>query len=413
MPRARCLRWTTATRMETEIESKHLPLRWCRARPHEWRSLSRRWTAAPRSFHRHVLTSIDHRDPSRRTRRRQPPRRLRPRTRPPRLRRHRTRLAVRHRRHRLALTSAATTRRGLYVAATRGSDENILYVVTGSDDVAEARDVLEGILATDRADVPAITQRHALAQAVPRPDTSAAATTPRCEIPDWFAAVLADAKRDLLNAQTNDAQHAARRAQAEVAAANADAAAADIAAATAPEREALHHAEARAADARWRHTAAAHQVDAAPRRQRRPLRNEFHIAEQQLERAETYLERTRQRAAPAVERHAKAVETQREARDHLQTIARLDATPPAVGHHRLHVQALNTWKHWAQGREVPDGALQTTVAVLARQRGPEQKLAVALRQDVATSPVERNARAPVRNDDLHLHVRQQDFGIEL
>ena len=64
----------------------------------------------------------------------------------------------------IALASAATTRRGLYVAATRGRDENLLCVVTDSDDVAEARDVLEGILALDRADIPAVTQRRALAQ---------------------------------------------------------------------------------------------------------------------------------------------------------------------------------------------------------------------------------------------------------
>ena len=64
----------------------------------------------------------------------------------------------------IALTSPATTRRGLYVAATRASDENVICVITDSDDVAEARDVLEGIVALDRADVPAVTQRHTLAQ---------------------------------------------------------------------------------------------------------------------------------------------------------------------------------------------------------------------------------------------------------
>jgi len=64
----------------------------------------------------------------------------------------------------IALTSPATTRRGLYVAATRASDENVICVITDSHDVAEARDVLEGIVAIDRADIPAVTQRHTLAQ---------------------------------------------------------------------------------------------------------------------------------------------------------------------------------------------------------------------------------------------------------
>ncbi|MDQ3543021.1 MAG: hypothetical protein M3431_04025, partial [Actinomycetota bacterium] len=45
----------------------------------------------------------------------------------------------------MCLGSPATTRRGLYVAVTRGRDENVICVITDSNDVAEARDVLDGI----------------------------------------------------------------------------------------------------------------------------------------------------------------------------------------------------------------------------------------------------------------------------
>ena len=64
----------------------------------------------------------------------------------------------------IALTAPVTTRRGLYVAATRGRNDNILCVVTESDDIAEARDVLDAIVAADRADIPAVTQRRTLAR---------------------------------------------------------------------------------------------------------------------------------------------------------------------------------------------------------------------------------------------------------
>ncbi len=67
----------------------------------------------------------------------------------------------------ISLTTAATTCRGLYVAATRGRERNELCVVTGSDDLAEARDILDSIVAHDRADTPAITQRRTLAQRLP------------------------------------------------------------------------------------------------------------------------------------------------------------------------------------------------------------------------------------------------------
>ena len=69
--------------------------------------------------------------------------------------------------HSVSLVSAVTTRRGLYVAATRGRDQNLLCVVTDSTDVAEARDTLETILAFDRADIPAVTQRRTLAHQQP------------------------------------------------------------------------------------------------------------------------------------------------------------------------------------------------------------------------------------------------------
>ena len=64
----------------------------------------------------------------------------------------------------MCVASPATTRRGLYVAVTRGSDENVICVITDSNDVAEARDVLDGIVAIDRADIPAVTQRRTLAE---------------------------------------------------------------------------------------------------------------------------------------------------------------------------------------------------------------------------------------------------------
>ena len=86
------------------------------------------------------------------------------------------------------LASEATTRRGLYVAVTRGRDENSIHVITDSPDVAEARDVLERILAVDRADIPAVTQRRQLAEQDQPPSRSARRRERpgRCEIPDWF-----------------------------------------------------------------------------------------------------------------------------------------------------------------------------------------------------------------------------------
>jgi conjugative relaxase-like TrwC/TraI family protein len=311
----------------------------------------------------------------------------------------------------IALASSVTSRRGLYVAATRGSDDNTLCVVTETEDIAEARDVLEAVIAADRADVPATTQRRNLAAATHHDSVSAAAEPrPRCEIPEWFASVLADAHRTLRDAEIGEAERAHRLAEAHAALADADRIAAKVATTTAPDRDALQYAEARAADARRRQSAVAHQLDNAPRRQRRSLRDDLSVAEQQLDRAETNLARTHQRTVPATERYAAAVDNQRAAREHLQTVSQTDARPPVIGQHRLHIRALNTWKHWADGNAVPDAALRTTAAVLAQKRGPEQQLVSPLRQDLSTRAVAPSG--PDRESYAHVHAQQHDFGIE-
>ena len=104
--------------------------------------------------------------------------------------------------HSVSLTSAATTRRGLYVAATRGRDQNLLCVVTDTTDVAEARDTLETILAFDRADIPAVTQRRNLSLQQPADAwRQPSAPAGRCAVPEWFEPLRAGLRHDLFDAE--------------------------------------------------------------------------------------------------------------------------------------------------------------------------------------------------------------------
>jgi conjugative relaxase-like TrwC/TraI family protein len=66
----------------------------------------------------------------------------------------------------LAVATETTSHRALYVAVTRGRQENRLLVV--ADGPEHARDVLEQVLTNDRADIPAVAQRRNLAHQVPR-----------------------------------------------------------------------------------------------------------------------------------------------------------------------------------------------------------------------------------------------------
>ena len=144
------------------------------------------------------------------------------------------------------------------------------------------------------------------------------------------------------------------------------------------------------------------------------MRAKVHIAQQQLDRAEDYLERTRQRTVPAIERHAQVTADRRNAHEQLRnydTIDLLDAMLPSAGEHRRRVQALTTWQRWAQGHDLLDNALHSAIAVLAHQPGVEQQLAAAL--DLHGTPIDRQLRAAGHPDLPGVHVDQHDFGIEL
>ena len=154
----------------------------------------------------------------------------------------------------IELASAATTRRGLYVGVTRGRDENLICVITDSGDVAEARDVLEAVLAVDRADIPAVTQRRNPRRPTPgAKHTASVAVTGqpgRCLVPDWFADLRADARHALAEAEHTVASNTVERARRAAAVTTAESDLAVIERATAPHRELLAIDAKRAEQAR-------------------------------------------------------------------------------------------------------------------------------------------------------------------
>jgi hypothetical protein len=103
---------------------------------------------------------------------------------------------------------------------TRGRDENRLLVVTETTDLGDARDVIESVLAHDRADVPAVTQRRELNRQM-RPVTPPRRTPePLLAIPGWFGTWRAqvEQRRDDLIDQSTEQANQSSRAEADLAA---------------------------------------------------------------------------------------------------------------------------------------------------------------------------------------------------
>jgi type II secretory pathway predicted ATPase ExeA len=268
-----------------------------------------------------------------------------------------------------ALVSAATSRRGLYVAATRGREANVLCVVTDSDDVTEARDVLEAVLSVDRADVPAVAARRQLAEQAAHAPAAPAAPVERCAIPDWFPRLLDESRHTLADAKERRAELQTRHDEIEAAVVAATGQLEVVARDTAGDRDALATAKRRADEARWAVGAAERRLEAAGWRQRRPLRHALDDAHQRQDRAVEYLARVEARTAPAVERYGQAVTNHRQAEDDRRThraLTQLNSLGVDVSTAAYLVRALAVWERWATGAPVTDGELQNARQVLGQ-----------------------------------------------
>ena len=270
----------------------------------------------------------------------------------------------------IALVSSTTTSRGLYVAATRGRDSNEICVITESDDIAEARDVLEGIVALDRADIPAITQRRTLAhqhrahELAPAPPV-----TSRCVIPDWFEPLVATIRRELDKAERRVADNAAERAHRQAVLDVAEHRYQQVTHQTQPARDALAGARRAAEQARLDLDTAQRRLDVSGLRGRRHARQEHAVAERRLGRAEDSLEQAERRTAPAVEAYVLArndVEHSRTDLHHHDLARQLDRYVEDPSTVRERVTALHTWEHWANGDTMTVPALAAAVTTLTK-----------------------------------------------
>ena len=263
----------------------------------------------------------------------------------------------------ITLAGPATTGRGLYVAMTRGRDDNRVYVITDTHDMTEARDVLEGIVASDRADIPAVVLRRQLAQQdrqPPRPQ-------PRCQIPDWFHELRADAADNYRQArQALDDSMTARERLVEVV----DVAARRIADANtmcAPFDTELDTASDAVKQAEAAQRAAQQRLDQSGLRGRRQARTELAAADETVTGTREMLAVAREQARePYAQRNIdrRQIEAARDALRTHDILAKWQYFPEHLSAAEARVDALDTWYDWAVGKPVRQDRLIEAVTTL-------------------------------------------------
>jgi conjugative relaxase-like TrwC/TraI family protein len=269
------------------------------------------------------------------------------------------------------LASEATTRRGLYVAVTRGRKENSIYVITDSADVGEARDVLERILAVDRGDIPAVTQRRQLGEqehAMPQPSRRWEQRG-RCEIPDWFEPLRDQTRHDLEEAEERVAANAAERERLESQLDAARAVADDLEEPTRWDRERLAAAERDVEKASQSLELAEIRLQGRGTRGCRQARRELAAAENQLTWANYSHEQTQATISPDVDRYHHASDQVRDLREALRghrTSELFDryTTTDRIPHLQQRLDAVDTWWRFAKGDKLDVPRLTEIVDIL-------------------------------------------------
>ncbi len=311
----------------------------------------------------------------------------------------------------LTLVTPITTGRGLYVSMTRGRETNLAYVITGDPTVEAARTVLEGVLASDRADVPAVVQRRQLAaQTSTRPVVPQ--LRPRCQIPDWW---------EPLESRAVDALHQVNDALGEidirdaVDAVRLDEARQELATAKvalAPYDRLSGQADKTLAAAKDAVTSARANLAEHRLLGRRPAQQQLSLADESLAAAQADVDRAtgaRQpflNAAFGAKRRCEAIidnSKMRHAMDHYDYLPEKQAAAVDL------LDALDTWRDWADGRTISPGRASNAVYTLeSLTRHPDTRafnvLADAIRTRTPELIVTRQQTLAIEENSLDLGI---------
>jgi hypothetical protein len=259
----------------------------------------------------------------------------------------------------------------LYVAVTRGRDDNLILVVTDSHDLGDAVDTLEQILASDRADTPAVGVRRELTASVPPTPV----LQPRCQIPDWFHDTYRRAADEL--AQAREGVEAEQRQEAETQQRITELTRQlrDLAPRCAPHDHAIGAMRKDLDDARQHHRQAQRALAESGYFGRRTARNELAEAAEAVTTAETTLGELSVRARPLLDQRNSLRSELEDLRRHERInrpLRPLDHTGDRLEAIQHTVAALDVWRAWAAGHTVHPTRLVDAAVDLRQSERPDQ-----------------------------------------
>ncbi len=308
------------------------------------------------------------------------------------------------------LATAATSRRGLYVGVTRGEQENLILVVTDDRNLDQARDILEGAVASDRVDIPATTQRRELAGTDRAPHRHQPTLQPRCEIPEWFEPLRTRVGDDLAQAQAGAAADTRRIAELQADLVAATRRLAEANQACDPYRPALSAAYNAVQTARqqwW--DANNRERHAGKGRHRRAAHRDVEQSKRTLDDALAQQQHVEEIAKPATTLRDQATAELRSLEIIVSPTQQLIELSDHAGRARWLCdldEALGDWQQWATGRTVPPARLAQARSILEDHITPDNPAWAAL-ANVVPPPTINTAQRPLARP----HAPERDIGI--
>lgn len=316
----------------------------------------------------------------------------------------------------IELATVATTHRGLYVGATRGRDDNKILVVTETDDLDEAREILRYVLASDRSDVPAVTQRRLLTEMERDAAPHRSKHAPRCSIPPWLTDLRSEVARRLAaaNDEVDEEQHRLEDVHQRIAAGKRELLEAEQA--MEPFRPAIEQARAdvdHAQQEMW----SAHAIERRAGRLKRPAaRRAAKQADEALVVVQQRLADARAAAAQVQERVDRALAVINSGESSISTLRTLQEWS-GIENRRDHFaevgSALSTWRKWAAGGPVDEQALSSVLVNLRENGDPELQPSLDHLAAAVTDWAEHAHPALLVHLDHDPQVERPGLGIEL
>jgi conjugative relaxase-like TrwC/TraI family protein len=310
----------------------------------------------------------------------------------------------------ISLATGVTTCRGLYVAMSRGRHDNTVHVVTDTHNPAEARDTLERVLANDRADLPAVSQRRQLATQDHAPVPSRPRLTPRCTVPPSFNDLLREAVAEVGDVERLIKEVPTRRVELVAALERAENAATAASRRHAPFAAARSEAGSELSEARQTRYQANINVGGSNALTRRRARRRLDEAEQGVDAALAKVDRVNEAARPTANALAAAEQAVRKSNDAIRQLdyAERYGHPDRLDKATRTIETLHTWHDWATGREV---AVDSALDLAEQLPNTVEQHGLELLEPVESWLTDRGIEPP--SAMRRIEARQWGFGIEM